>query len=230
MPPNKELSLHVAGTEERLALEPVRLIVAGYTAKDEESVRAHIAELADIGVPPPATIPAFYDLDPALLTTDPVVEAGGGRTSGEVEPVVIRHRGRYFLGVGSDHTDREREREDIGGSKAACPKPVGDVVADLGADLSGVDWDGLRAESFVDDRPYQKGSIAALRHPAELIERMSVATGVSGAADLVLYCGTLPLLGGEFVYGSHWRIRLRLPGGLALTHAYETKTKHQGVG
>ena len=220
----EQVTLHVAGSGQRLELSPRRLIVAGYTAKDEAVVAAHIAELADIGVPPPPSVPAFYDLDPALLTTGPVVEVTGAATSGEVEPVIVRHEGRYFLGVGSDHTDRELERADIAGSKAACAKPIGDTVVDVGADLSGVDWDRLVADSSVDGWPYQKGSVSALRHPADLLARLTSEWGeVTGG--LVLYRGTLPLLGGEFVHGEYWRIHLELPGGPTLTHAYETKRR-----
>jgi 4-hydroxyphenylacetate 3-monooxygenase len=215
------LSFDVAGGGQ-VSLTPEKLIVAGYTARDEESARAHIAELAEIGVPPPASVPAYYDLDPALVTSEPVVEVDGTSTSGEVEPVIIRAHGRYFLGVGSDHTDRDLERTDIATSKAACPKPVGGTVVEIGADLSELDWDSLRAESVVDDRPYQKGSVATLRHPQELIERMTVEIG-EVAGDLVLFCGTFALLGGEFVFGARWGLSLSLPDGRTLAHAYETR-------
>jgi hypothetical protein len=218
------LNLHVVGTDEQLAVSPERLVVAGYTAKDEAAVARHIAELARIGVPPPASVPAFYHLDPVLLTTEAVVEVGGPSTSGEVEPVVIRYDGRHFLAVGSDHTDRDLERTSIAASKAACPKPVGGSVVALGSDLSSVDWDHLAVHSSVDGRPYQRGSVSMLRHPAELVERMTAMVG-SIAGDLVLFCGTMPLLGGEFVHGSQWRIHLELPGGPTLTHAYETKQR-----
>lgn len=218
------LTLHVAGTDEELVVRPEKLIVAGYTAKDEEAVAEHIAELARIGVPPPATVPAFYDLDPALLTTDAVVEVAAPTTSGEVEPVIIRQAGRYFLGVGSDHTDRELERTDIAVSKAACPKPVGEVVVPLGTDLSSVDWDSLTADSTVDEWSYQKGSVATLRHPADLWSRMTEVVGeISG--DLVLFCGTLALLGGKFVHGDYWQLHLDVPGTTTLSHAYETKKR-----
>jgi hypothetical protein len=215
------LTLDVAGSGKLLTLSPDRLIVAGYTAKDEASVAAHIAELADIGVPPPPSVPAFYDLDPALLTTEPVVAVAGPATSGEVEPVLVRHDGRYYLGIGSDHTDRELEKSDIGGSKAACPKPIGKTVTEV-PDLSTLDWDLIDAESTVDDMTYQQGSIAALRYPADLLDRMAAELG-EVIGDLVLFCGTLPLIGGEFRYGTSWRMRLALPGGPTLNHAYETK-------
>jgi 4-hydroxyphenylacetate 3-monooxygenase len=197
--------------------------VAGYTARDEAAARAHIAELAAIGIPPPTTVPAFYDLDPALLTTEPVTAASGELTSGEVEPVLVRAGGRYFLGVGSDHTDRELERTDIAASKAACPKPIGQTVAEL-ADLDAVPWDELTAGSSVDGQAYQDGAVATLRHPAELLERM---TGVLGdvTGDLVLFCGTMPLLTGDFVAGEHWRVWLAGPDGMTLQHAYQLKRR-----
>ncbi|WP_018685849.1 DUF2848 family protein [Actinokineospora enzanensis] len=219
------LKLRVLGTDEMLTVTPARLVVAGYTARDEAVVAAHIAELAAIGVPPPATVPAFYDLDPALLTTDAVAAVSGPATSGEVEPVIVRHAGRYYLAVGSDHTDRELERVDIAASKAACAKPLGDSVVHLGPDLSTVEWDGLAADSSVDGWPYQRGSVATLRHPADLVARMTAALGPVDR-DLVLFCGTLPLLTGEFTPGAYWRVHLELPAGPVLTHAYETKTRN----
>jgi len=215
--------LHVLGSREQIVVAPDRLIVAGYTARDTAAVEHHIAELAAIGVPRPATVPAFYDLDAALLTTDGVVEVDGPTTSGEVEPVVIRHGGRFYLGVGSDHTDRDLERTDIALSKAACPKPIGHQVVELGSDLSSVDWDDLLADSSVDDWPYQKGSVGTLRHPAELLDRLP--DDLDDGGDLVLFCGTFPLLGGDFVYGAYWRIHLEIPGGTVLTHSYEAKQR-----
>ncbi|PPK63631.1 DUF2848 family protein [Actinokineospora auranticolor] len=219
------LKLRVLGTDEVLSVTPTRLVVAGYTARDEDVVAAHIAELAAIGVPPPTSVPAYYDLDPALLTTDAVVAVSGPVTSGEVEPVILRHAGQYYLGVGSDHTDRELERADIATSKAACPKPLGDSVVRIGTDLSDLDWDNATADSSVDGWPYQRGGLSALRHPADILTRMTAALGpVDG--DLALFCGTLPLLTGEFTPGAYWRVHLELPAGHVLTHAYETKPRN----
>ncbi|GAA4657974.1 DUF2848 family protein [Streptomyces youssoufiensis] len=223
-PPSPTLRLRVAGADLTLDLSPRRLVVAGYTARDEAAVAAHIAELAAIGVPPPPSVPAFYELDPVLLTTDPVIKVAGETTSGEVEPVLIRHRGLYYLAVGSDHTDRALERADIAASKAACPKPISAQAIALGTDPCAADWERLTVACQVDDAPYQRGPAALLRHPAELLGRMS-AGGAPADADLVLFCGTLPLLAGEFVPGTHWRLRLELAGGPTLSHAYETKRR-----
>ena len=218
------LRLTVGATGETIDVRPARLVVAGYTGRDADAVAEHIAELAEIGVPAPATVPAFYDLDPALLTTDPVITVDGADTSGEVEPVVVRHQGRHFLAIGSDHTDRELEKSDIASSKAACPKPLGATVVELPADLESFDWDAVAADSDVDGEPYQRGFLAALRTPADVLARLADALP-DAAGDLVLFGGTLPLLTGRFVFGRDWTMRLRLADGTVLDHSYTTKRR-----
>lgn len=217
------LRLRLARGEAEFELSRPRLVVAGYTGRDQDAVAAHIAELAAIGVPPPPAVPAFYDLDPGLLTTGPVIELAGGSTSGEVEPVLVRHAGRYYLGLGSDHTDRDLERRSIAAAKAACPKPLGPDVIALPAGLDALDWDAITVQCHVDGTAYQRGTLAALRTPADLIARL---TGELGdiATDLVLYAGTLPLLDGHFVAGTSWQLTLTAADD-SLTHSYEVKRR-----
>lgn len=222
--PSRPLDLLVSGTGERLRLDPERLVIAGYTGRDEAAVAAHIGELAEAGIPPPPTVPCFYDLDPALVSTADALEVEGGSTSGEVEPVLVRHAGRWYLGVGSDHTDRDLERSDIAASKAACPKALGRVVTPLEAGAAAFDWDGVEAWSVVDGRPYQQGSLAVLLPPATLLGKLGAALG-EPAGDLVVYGGTLPVLGGGLRPGRHWNVGLRLPGGAALVHSYEVRER-----
>jgi 4-hydroxyphenylacetate 3-monooxygenase len=221
------LHLTIAGSGDQLHVDSARLVVAGYTARDQEAVARHIAELAEIGVAPPPRVPMFYDLDPALLTTDAAVEVPGSRTSGEVEPVLIRAWGRWFLGVGSDHTDRALERDDVAASKAACPKPLGPVVVPMPEDLDAFDIDRVAASSTVDGVEYQSAMLAELLRPAEVVGRLREALGEEVLADraLVIFGGTTPLLGGEFVYGTHWVLSLRLPDGTELAHHYDALVK-----
>ncbi|HZD65472.1 MAG TPA: DUF2848 family protein [Acidimicrobiales bacterium] len=213
------LRLQVADDHQGLAMAPGRLVVAGYTGRDQAAVDAHIDELAAIGVPPPPSVPAFYELDPALVTTEEAVEVRGAATSGEVEPVLVRHRGRWFLGVGSDHTDRDLERQDIVAAKAACPKPLAPAVLALPGGLDALDWDAVEVWAQVDGEDYQRGTLAALRRPLELLARLTEHAGEDGA-DLVVYAGTLPLLGGHFRPGTAWRVGLRTVEGQELAHAY----------
>ena len=115
-----------------------QLVVAGYTGRDAAAVQHHIDELAAIGVPPPASVPMLYRLDRALVTSDGSHAVPSAETSGEVEPVFVRSGGRWYLGVGSDHTDRGLERDSVERSKAVCVKPVGRHVVRLPDDV--VSW------------------------------------------------------------------------------------------
>jgi 4-hydroxyphenylacetate 3-monooxygenase len=207
------LQLSVIGTGITIRIRPEQLVIAGFTGRNEAMVADHLRELAAIGVAVPASVPSFWRLDPALLTCDALIEVGGSNTSGEVEPVIIRHDGRLYLGVGSDHTDRDLERASIERSKAVCRKPLSPRVVELPADA---DWDQIELACTVDGVPYQRGTLAALRQPADLLARL--ATG----SDLVLYCGTLPLLRGEFVAGTSWELTLRMPDR-ELHHHYQVR-------
>jgi 4-hydroxyphenylacetate 3-monooxygenase len=220
------LQLGVAATGEPVPFDPSRLIVAGYTARDQEAVARHIAELAEIGVAPPASVPAFYDLPPTLLSSEAVITVGGTNTSGEVEPVVIRARGRWFLAVGSDHTDRDLERDDVAASKAVCPKPIGTQVLALPGRPATFDLDHITAISAVDGITYQASTLAELLRPDDVLTRMRAALSdhpLDTGEDFALFGGTTPLLDGEFVPGTRWELTLRLPDDTELTHTYETK-------
>ena len=64
-----------------------RLLVAGFTGRDEDSVAEHVQELAELGVPVPDNTPTLYRLDPELAHQTTAAVVSGSNTSGEVEPV-----------------------------------------------------------------------------------------------------------------------------------------------
>ncbi|HEY0890756.1 MAG TPA: DUF2848 family protein [Nocardioides sp.] len=213
----------VDGAEVEIA--PTHLVVAGYTGRDLAAVRHHIDELAAIGVPEPETIPAFYPIDVDLITTGAEVEVGGTATSGEVEPVLIRANGTYYLTVGSDHTDREMETVGIHLSKAACPKPIASTVIELGDPPSLVDWDEIVVRSWVDGELYQEGTLDAMRPIVEVLAEWDQINGSSDVA-LVLFGGTRPLLDGTFRYGRHWRMQLQVPGRDPIELSYSVNVRN----
>jgi hypothetical protein len=194
-----------------ISLEGCQVIIAGYTGRDQATLRRHIAELAEEGIPEPDSVPAFYPVDASSLVAAPAtVAAPGPRTSGEAEPVLIRlASGERFLGVGSDHTDREHEKVSIAESKRRCAKPIGpevwrwEAIADR--------WDDLLLRSHVGDErtPYQDATLAALRRPDEILELAAEAIA-DPQAPLVLYLGTVPLLDG-FAFPTSFRAALRDP-------------------
>jgi hypothetical protein len=58
--------------------------------------------------------------------------------------------------------------------------------------------DEAAVRHHIDGGAYQSGTLAALRVPSDLIAR---AIAQAPAGDLVIFCGTVPLLAGEFRYG-----------------------------
>ena len=100
------------------------LIIAGWTGRDAAAMEAHIRELEALGVRRPASTPIFYRGSASLLTQNEFIEVVGSASSGEVEPVLVSGEEEIYLGVGSDHTDREVETVGITISKQLCAKPV----------------------------------------------------------------------------------------------------------
>jgi 4-hydroxyphenylacetate 3-monooxygenase len=209
----------IAGGRE-IVFEPRRLIVAGYTGRDQAAVARHVAELAKLGVPEPPETPTFYELSPLLLTAEAAITVGSAQTSGEVEPVLFRTGGRCYVGVGSDHTARDLERIDIGMSKAACPKVVGTAVIDYGDAVTHWDRLALRSRIGADADIYQEGHAGELLPIPDLLSVMRARGGVLSDGTVV-FLGTLALKSGTFVYSDRWALEMALPDGPTIECSYE---------
>src|SRR3546814_1592374 len=109
--------------------------------------------------------------------------------------VLYKHDGEYFVGVGSDHTDRKLETVGITLSKQVCVKPVSQRVwrwRDV-ADH----WDSLLFRSALPQTGeiYQDGLTANLRRPDDLIALYEEREGPLPDGS-VIFCGTLAVQGG----------------------------------
>lgn len=197
-------------------------VIAGWTGRDPASVREHIEELQALGVTPPATTPEFYRVSASRLTTDGSIQSLGDASSGEAEAVLIRHAGGFYVGVGSDHTDRALEAHSVRASKQICDKPVSSQVWRY-EDVHD-HWDELilRSHAHIDGTRvlYQEGSISQLRHPDDLMDRY--CGGASNIADgTLMFCGTCPVIGGVRP-AAKFELELEDPvRGRVLTHAYD---------
>lgn len=189
-----------------LEVAPEVFVIAGYTGRDGEQVRRHIDELAREGIAPPPEVPMLYEMPVEILTTAPRIEVPSAQSSGEVEPILVGAGGAVYLGIGSDHTARDVEREDIARSKRICPKPIGPRLAAVDPGAAGLD--AIALESGVDGEPYQRGSLAQIAPLAALLERFRTRYP---RGDFVLFCGTVPLLTHGFRFGR--RFAARLHGG-----------------
>jgi hypothetical protein len=196
------------------------LVIAGWTGRDQAAVDAHIQELAELGVAPPKRTPIFYRVSTSLLTSEDSVQVIGSDSTGEVEFVLIQDGERLLVGLGSDHTDRKAETLGVTLSKQMCPKPLAAGVWEFGSVEP--HWDELILRSYVvadgARALYQQGSVAAMRHPRDLMERYAGGPGLQPGT--AMFCGTLPVTGG-FRWASEFVMELDDPVlKRSITHSY----------
>src|SRR5262249_19325382 len=107
-----------------------------------------------------------------------------------------QYRGKVWVGIGSDHTDRRLETYGVALSKQICDKPIG---ADFWLyDAVAPHWDQLRLRSHATisgkRELYQDGTVAQILPPEKLISLYA------GAANLpegtLMFCGTLTAIDG----------------------------------
>lgn len=150
-----------------------RLVIAGWTGRDEAALKKHIRELEEVGVKPPRTTPIFYRVSGSLLTYADEIEVLGPDTSGEVEFVLLSGPDGLWVTVGSDHTDRKAETIGVALSKQLCPKPISREAWRY--DEVKPHWDRLVLRSWIQEQGkkvlYQEGEVSAMRSPEDLMNR-----------------------------------------------------------
>ncbi len=185
-----------SGTAER-EVTISQAVIAGWTGRDPAAVQKHIKELEELGVKPPATTPIFYRVSASRITTAETIEATGTASSGEVEYVVLQTGGKMWVGVGSDHTDREVETYGVTVSKQMCDKPI--AMSFWAYDACAPHWDKLMLRSYIPEKGgrvlYQEGAVAGMLSPGDLISRYT--NGGKALADgTLMFCGTFAAKGG----------------------------------
>jgi hypothetical protein len=115
-----QFTRHSKAGSQPVAYASTQLVIAGWAARDEAAVKHHIEELAEIGVPPPSSVPLFYRTAASLLTQSERMEVLGPDSSGEVESVIVSMDDGLWLTIGSDHTDRKAEAQGVALSKQLC--------------------------------------------------------------------------------------------------------------
>jgi uncharacterized protein DUF2848 len=204
---------------DQVTVAPEALIVAGWTGRDEASLRHHIEELAAIGVPRPSSVPVFYRNSVNNVMQTERLEVLGPDTSGEVEPVIVALNDGLWVGLGSDHTDRKAETMGIALSKQLCGKVMGSDLWRF-EDVA-PHWDQMMIRAYAtiggERTLYQEGPLAAMRDPVDLMTRY----GRPFVANTIIFCGTLGAKGG-IRSGSRFEMELDDPVlKRRMTHAYD---------
>lgn len=103
---------------------------------------------------------------------------------------------RLWVGVGSDHKDREVEAYGVAVSKQMCDKPMAPTFWPY--EEVAPHWDQLILRSYIikegETILYQEGSVTGMLDPLELIGRF-VGAECSLPEGTLMFCGTLPVRG-----------------------------------
>lgn len=213
-----------------VTVEPTTVLNAGYAGRNQDEVAAHIAELAELGVPAPSVIPALYPVSPYLAQQTEVVHTQHGRTSGEAEwALVITDDEDVLLTVACDHTDRTLETHSVAWSKNAAPDVLGTKAWRLTDIADRVDEITLNAWVGSDETLIQSGSLADLLGPdywlGVLRKRGLFRPGT------VLLSGTITMLPNVDQFADAWKVELSDPTtGLKSACQYRTKPMPEPIG
>lgn len=219
------LGQDASATPATLSVVPVQFVIAGWTGRNAEAIEHHIQELAALGIARPSQVPLYYRAGAALLTTASTIETLGHSASGEAEPMLLMAQGQWWLGLGSDHTDREVESYSVAVSKQMCAKPVAPTVWRW-TDVQGhQDQLQLQSEVWEDGQwvTYQKGLLSAIRPLQSL--RDGFWPGGHAAEGSFMLCGTLGAIPNASGKGIRWAEKMRLTLhdpvlGRSIVHTY----------
>ena len=180
-------------------------------------------EVARAGVRIALHVPAprIYPLDAFALTTGNAVGVHGPRTSGEVE-IVLVVSDRLYVGVGSDHTDRDLERASIVWSKQINPNVLAPTLWDY--EEIADHWDACVMRSTVDGRPYQDVSVSAFLSPPDILRILRERVPGMPARDVVVFCSTIVALDKELGFGDRWQFEMEDPVlHRRISHTYQVE-------
>ena len=220
-----KVTLDSDGRKEEILFQIKRMVNAGYTGRNQKAVRQHIEELKKEGIPAPESTPTAYEVISKLIYFDPEIEVIGNKTSGEAEFVLLCSGQEVYVGVGSDHTDRELESVSIIKSKQVCPNVMAPYVWRLKDVRKG--WDRMILRSWVvtdkgEKVLYQEAPLSVIMTPEDLMSFVKKKMEDKRLDGVVIYSGTIPLLREKANYNNYFEVELYNPdNGKRLNCAYK---------
>ncbi len=187
-------------------MELKNLLVVGFAGKDIEKTMEHIHELEAEGIKCPRKVPVLYQCEKQILTDKNEIEVIGNKTSGEVEYLILIKDGKIYIGVGSDHTDREMEAVSIHKSKQVCLKPYAQDFWDYEEIKDHFDDIKLVSTQVVDGKTvdYQCGVTSDLLPMQRIMDELKTEIDIDNS---LIYTGTVPLKDG-FKFGEEFSCKL----------------------
>lgn len=196
------------GKEIPLELEYEKVFAIGYAGRNMEKTMEHIRELErELGVLAPRRIPTIFQCGTYLLTQERELACVGKKTCGEAEYVIVLDHGKIYIGLGSDHTDRELEAVSVPKAKQICAKPICSCLWDYEEIREHWDeiflrsWQTVAGKEFL----YQEGTLRDILPVEAILKEIRERVGDPG--NWVIFSGTVPVRDG-FRFGSRFRYEM----------------------
>lgn len=200
------LDLVVQGKRDKsMAFEVAKIINAGFSGRNQEASQKHLDEIRKEGINfEVESTPIFFPKLKDRITTGNTVEVlGDCKSCGEAEPVLLIDRdNEIYIGIGSDHSDRELEKHSLVSSKQMCPNVMSRKVWRY-ADVRD-HWDDITMRAWVvgaDGKRelYQEGKMQSFMTVEDFLAetKKRVKGDLTGA---VIFMGTVPTLNGKLIY------------------------------
>jgi len=208
------------------------LLNAGYAGREQDEVQAHIAELAELGVPGPTTTPAMYPVSPYLAQQASEVSVQHDHTSGEAEWALVITDTDVLLTAACDHTDRLLEVHGVAWSKNASPDVLGRQawrLSDVRDHLDQITLKGWVGAGDAADTLIQDSSLASLLTPDCWLDVLT-ERGLNKPGT-VLISGTVAMINGVDQFARTWKVELRDPvTGHSIDVAYAVREMAAPIG
>ncbi|WP_254533183.1 DUF2848 family protein [Natrinema gelatinilyticum] len=209
-----QLQRQGVSSSETVSVTVDRIANCGWTGRNEEELRKHIEELEEEGIEAPDEFPVIYPKPYHLITTSDDIEVLSAETSGEAEFVLFPQEktDEVYVGVGSDHTDREMETESIVVAKGLCPNVVGenlwvlDDIIDHWDQIELRSWTGSDGERVL----YQDATLEAILSPADLFDLVEEKT-TEPTKHTAVFSGSVGTETGDLIHGDFFEVELHDP-------------------
>ena len=225
------LDLIIDGKEsEPLAFEIKRMVNAGLSGRNQEAAQKHLDEILKEGINLKVEkTPIFFPKLSDRITTGNTVEVlAGSKSCGEAEPVLlIDKNSKMYVGIGSDHSDRELEKHDLVISKQMCPNVMSNKVWSY--DDIKDHWDDIMMRAWVIEANgkrelYQEGKLGSFMTVDSFLATTKEHIADGNLSGAVLFMGTVATLGGKLVYTPGFEAELDDPKtGKKLSCSYTLK-------
>ena len=209
-----------------LSIDIHRMFNVGGTMRDPKVFKRHLAEMAKEGITGPKTVPPLMPLGEWTLTTRDNFTVHSDKCSGEVEYVLLHLNSQWFIGAGSDHTDRDLEKSSIVWSKQVAPNVLAPTIWPLEEIKD--HFDDIILESDVgkgtNTRPYQRTTLATFWDPDEMLRRISKRIPKWEGLNYLFFSGTVPTVNETLDFDTTFSFRMIDPVlDRTIKHSYTTQ-------